>query len=616
MNRAGAILLIGAAMGCRRPHQAAEKPLATCLEIDAPTAPVGFERPFSITARVTCAGVGRGRIAWRQIAGASLRELATTDDGFGVTGRGPGFANAHPGPLPWGVVPISPRTRGEVTLEALWTDGGGHRRRREVQIAAAPRARGLSNTAIGTRVYLGGDGWRLMAVPPSSRATLDLPPGPASLIPDLAGDYRLADARGRELVLRAGRYDEAPLDCGRAGCHAAITEDAARSPMTTVLARGLGPIAGSSGPAFGPDYPGCALACHATGEIGPSDGGFTDVARELGVPADRPQRWEELPRALRRLGGVGCLACHGPAALPPPTARWSVLRTDVCAVCHDAPPRYGHVAAWQATAMAHADRDTRARSDRGCAGCHTTSGFLAATGARADRRPPAEAEPIGITCAACHAVHAHETGGPPGALLRAPPPPPLLARITGDPRVAVDPRSAVCLPCHTPDLEAPLPSASAAALWLGRGGFDPASGQPLVGGAVHAGARGGCVACHRGGPEELARGAGHRFAATPATCSPCHTKPVPPTDLAARARRLWDTWQQVAGPSASGSAPAHAGALRLDRGTPLGRAAWDVLLVLEDPGADAHNARYARALLAAAEPAIAQAATRVGAERK
>jgi hypothetical protein len=41
-----------------------------------------------------------------------------------------------------------------------------------------------------------------------------------------------------------------------------------------------------------------------------------------------------------------------------------------------------------------------------------------------------------------------------------------------------------------------------------------------------------------------------------------------------------------------------------------------VLLVIEDAGAAAHNAPYAQALLAAAEPVIAWAATRIGAAGK
>jgi hypothetical protein len=45
----------------------------------------------------------------------------------------------------------------------------------------------------------------------------------------------------------------------------------------------------------------------------------------------------------------------------------------------------------------------------------------------------------------------------------------------------------------------------------------------------------------------------------------------------------------------------HAHGLHLDRSTPLGRALWNVALVLEDPAADVHNAPYARKLLDAAE---------------
>jgi hypothetical protein len=592
-----AALAAAAALGCRR----ARPPAGACLAFDAPDAPIGFDASFSVVARATCADLPHGRIAWRQVAGPPLRALSVDADGFRLHARTPALADARPGPIPWGVVPFSPRTRGEVTLEARWTDGGGREIVRQLHVAAAPRARGLPNTPVGVRVYLGqhdNDGWHLVDRPAGSAAALDARAGLAALVPDVTGDYRLGDAGGRELVLRAARYDETPLDCGRSGCHPAVTDDAARSPMTTVLARGLAPGPAGAGPAFGPGYPGCALACHATAEPGLPDGGYVHVAGELGVAADAARRWEELPRPLRRAGGVGCLACHGPAALPPPSARWTLLRSDVCAICHDAPPTYGHVAAWLGTAMARADRDARARADRACARCHTTAGFLASVaGATADRRPPADAAPVGIACAACHAVHARETGAPPGSLLRAPATPALLAGAGAGP--------AVCLPCHTPDPDAPRPSASAAAIWLGRGGLDPATGAPLTGAPIHAGVAGGCVGCHRGGPDGLARGAGHGFGAAREGCAGCHAQPLPPpgSELTARARQLWDDWRRAAGTPAT--APAHASDARVDRATPLGRAAWDVLLVLEDPAADAHNPRYARALLAAAEAAIA-----------
>jgi hypothetical protein len=101
------------------------------------------------------------------------------------------------------------------------------------------------------------------------------------------------------------------------------------------------------------------------------------------------------------------------------------------------------------------------------------------------------------------------------------------------------------------------------------------------------------------------RGAGHAFVDGGASCAGCHAKPMVADGLAPRARALWAALLERAGqgaPAAEG--PPHARAPRLDRGTPLGRAAWDVALVLEDPSAAAHNAPYARQLLAAAERAL------------
>jgi hypothetical protein len=216
---------------------------------------------------------------------------------------------------------------------------------------------------------------------------------------------------------------------------------------------------------------------------------------------------------------------------------------------------------------------------------------LIAGGAGPSQGPGTDA----ITCAACHAVHDHGARSPaPAALLRAPPPPALLAG------AAASGRSAVCLGCHTPDRDEPRPSATAAALFYGRGGLDPASGAPLSGAVTHARVAEGCVGCHRSGPAAVERGAGHRFATAPSTCASCHTQPAPASDVVERARRLWASWR---GPDAGG--PPHAGDARLDRRTPRGRAAWNVLLVLEDPAAGIHNAPYARTLLAAAERALA-----------
>ncbi len=601
MNVPRALLVVVAAFAnvcaCRR--VAPDCSGGALVEVDAPSAPVGFGASFTVIGKPLCAAASAGTMTWR-------RDGGDLQSGFVARASTPTLAEALGGPAPWGVIPLSPRTRGEVVLEGIWSDGRGHEERHEVRVAAAPRARGLASTPVDTRIYLGplGSTWRLEATPAHSATVVQATAGAPSLVPDVVGDYRLVDGAGRTLTLRAARYDETPLDCARAGCHPSEAKAAEASRMTSVLARGIAPVsdrglAPSGTPVerktgalatFGAAYPGCALACHATGEPGVADGGFSHVQAELGGGALDARPWDEVPRALRRLGGVGCLACHGPGALPETSARWAILRTDVCATCHDAPPRYGHVVAWRGNAMSRADRD--ARTTRGtCARCHTTWGFLA----RAERRAPSDADAVGITCAACHAPHAR--GAPAPSLLRATSTPALLTA----PALAEATRaSAVCLPCHTPDAGEASPSASAAALWLGRGGLEPATGAPLEGPRPHGAVARGCVGCHRAGPSDLQRGAAHAFVARRQDCASCHAGGVPADDVRARALAAWQLVRARLGADAA-SGPHHARGQRLDLATPLGRAAWDVALVLEDPAAAAHNAPYARLLLSAAE---------------
>jgi len=307
-----------------------------------------------------------------------------------------------------------------------------------------------------------------------------------------------------------------------------------------------------------------------------------------------------LPRDLRRLGGVGCLACHGPGAVPAATARWAILRSDVCATCHDAPPRYGHVAAWRSSAMARADADARTRAAP-CARCHTTQGFLHAEAVLKDPRPaPDAAGSLGIGCAACHAVHAREKAA---HLVRRVRPSALL----GDRAVGA---SALCAACHAPE-QPGAPGSSAAAIWAARGGIEPKTGAPLDAAPVHGGVS--CIECHRAGPSELTRGATHAFRADRSACQRCHAERdtgAAQLALEARARELWNRISRAAEPAArapkdAGTTPPHASSAALNVSTPLGRAAFNALLVLEDRGAASHGLAYARALLDAAERGLA-----------
>jgi hypothetical protein len=602
---------------------ATAKTAAPRLDFGPPQAQVGFGAPFSVSVKVV-SGPRPPRIGWRQIGGPALPELRPSEDGFRVDGRTvpwrTALGTAEP---PWGVVPISPRTRGEAVLEATWSDPAGKPLRHEIRIAAASRSRGLTTVPTGGRLYLGGKKWQIVRAAEGSHATIDEQEGLASLMPDVSGVWRLRDGEGRTLDLIAGRYDDVPLDCSRARCHAEMLAGAAVSPMTTVLARMLDGIPKQAPNAeHAADYPGCALGCHAAGEPGISDGGFHDMAASMNRGGGERVPWSAMPRMLRRMGGVGCLSCHGPGAVPDPRASWTTLRSDVCAVCHDAPPVYGHVAAWRSSVDARADHDPKAASKSPCTTCHTTWGFLLAqkpaTSASppgktptasiaasqdhltfmASLRPPAQAGAIGLACAVCHDPHPtpDATGKAPHALLRKIARPPILPALSEKSAR----RSEICLPCHTPDPSRPtVPFASAAAIWLGRGGLDPATGAAMEGPAPLADLEGGCLHCHAGEPS-ASRGGNHTFAARLASCPDCPRLDANrPDGVRSRARQLY--LDARVGRIVGEVRPLHRSTATLRRNSPASRALWNLLLLLEDNAAEIHNPPYAMALLDSAE---------------
>jgi hypothetical protein len=573
----------------------------------------GFDAPVRITATPGCPEAAATHVSWKTVAGAELRSSGVESDGRVFFGRTAPIDALVAASDAWGIVPISPQTRSETVLEARFGCGNGALCRRTVHVSAAARSRGLPNVAVGTRMYLHGHGWHVTDAPSSVSASLVATDRYAAFTPGARGAFVLEDGSGRSLRITAGKYDETPLDCGKSGCHMDVVQASLSSPMATILERGLdAPFSG--------DYPACALACHATGEPGIDDGGFVAVSAALGRSTPTlAHGYDSLPASLRRLAGVGCLACHGPGAIPEESARFAILRSGVCATCHDAPPRYGHVAAWNASAMARADHDSRTR-DAPCARCHTTWGFLD----RPKAKPPDPAGGAGIGCAACHAVHDAQatTGGAHGvaphangahSLLRAEPLPELLSELPASASA-----SRVCLPCHTASPSEAVPAASEALLWAGRGGLDE-HGAPLSANAPHVATPGGCLGCHRTSSADVEHGRSHGFGADTAACGACHAEKRPSPDVAKRAAALWARLGRAIsasgplhaarrGAATSVNSPLHAdpaAAARLfERGasnTPLGAAAWDVALVLEDRGAAVHGGSYANQLLDTAE---------------
>ncbi len=354
---------------------------------------VGLGNAFDVRAAPLCPEAEPMRTSFTVTGGAPLERVVLDPDGRHMTAAT--RTTPPTSPADSGIVPVSARAQRESRTEVTFRVelGDGARFERKLGISALARASGLGDVGLSHPVLLGGDGWSLLVKPPTSTAELRRVGALFELLPDKAGSYKLADTAGHTLSVHSGRYDQTPLDCGRAGCHADVANSVHDSPMTQVLASDLGGCHSLTDPS-------CASACHTTGEPGTNDGGFTHVADELGLPL-LPADYDDLPRALRRLGGVGCLACHGPTKIPEPSQRFALMKSDVCAVCHDAPPRYGHVQALASTRMGHADNSRRVRTEPACARCHT------AWGAVGRPAPPRDVEPFGLACATCHDVHPH-----------------------------------------------------------------------------------------------------------------------------------------------------------------------------------------------------------------
>ncbi len=559
---------------------AVEAQLSPLIELTPDQPQVGFGARFEIEARPGCTAAQHGHVEWTQVGGPSLIRIEPSADGFRMQSR------THErryliaqDPVPWGLLPISPRTRGDYTLEAKLTTEDGREIVRRTHVAAAARASGIPSLALDHTALLLGVDWTIRErIPNSAQATLTVK-GDVTEFTGVEGRFVLVDGQGRDLRLSVDRYDETVLDCGRPECHASAAEHALTSPMTTIFRRGIeGQIEGYE--------PGCAVACHTLGEPGTNDGGFVHLAREFGhaIPTGE-DAWSALPRAMRRVGSVGCGACHGPAAIPEPTARWAILRADVCATCHDAPPRYGQVAAWRESRMSRSDELVETRVEP-CARCHTTAGFLAAVGIREiveERRAPAHAGFFGVACSACHATHGDHVDK---ALVRRIAPPATLAAV---PEAVRNGPGNVCLTCHSPTTADGAPEASSAAILYAANG-------------PHASLPDGCVTCHRGrrlmtAQFPLDAGGNHGFAADLDTCTPCHAQGAPRDQTIAT--RAIDLYNRLAG------------ALPVDRplhAQPIAEGAPDrapmirnLRLVIEDRGAWAHNPAYARSLLDQAE---------------
>lgn len=558
-------------------------------------AQVGYDAELELRVVPGCDAARNTPIRWRQIEGETLPKLTVSEQGRRVVLRTLPRSHYFGAALPEGIVAVSPRTQGRYVLEATAAADGKAPQTTRITLSSIARATGLSSLAPQQRVMLGTPNLRIQVAPRGSNARVERHGDVDTFMPDVAGRYVLTDGRQR-LGLQALPHERTPLDCGRAECHATETAGARDTAMSHALDRLLLRDQQHA------DDVRCALECHVVGEPGVHDGGFVDVAHDLGLSGLPDTGFSAWPTPLRRLGAVRCTACHGPGAVPEAEGRARILRADVCASCHDAPPAYVHVAQWSRSKMARSDAGERTRTNAACARCHTTGGFLDAIGVRkrADRSRDPDDTVVGISCAACHAAH-----GPrfDRALMRRAPPAATPARAWNSPT------STLCAQCHTPTPDALVPEASSAALFSGSVTFPVHAGGDVVEGpAPHASTTEGCMACHgaRHGEPKL----DHSFAVQPDTCQSCHPQGTPRDADAALHEQALALLRMISNacraPINEPNTPLHAlSAEDPCRHRPnLARARYAALLVAEDAAAATHNRPFGLQLLELARQAL------------
>jgi hypothetical protein len=585
--------------------EAAPQPVSATRLFDLPDslAQVGYDAAVVLEVRPGCPEAAQGELHWRQVEGEPLAALHSEVRGqrlsFRTLPRAHFFAEASSE----GIVAVSPRSQGRVVLEAVANVPGMLTQRQRLTVTSIARATGLSSIAVGQRIMLDDVGYRVTRGLQGSRAAMPSADGMQTFLPEASGRYELTDAQGESLEVQAVRHDHTPMDCARSECHVQISRNALASPMSHAFTLPF---------AHGAEDATCMLDCHVVGEPGLSDGGFRDVAHELGISLNADLREVDLPPALTRLAGVRCTSCHGPGAVPAHAGRARILRADVCATCHDAPPAYTHVDEWKRSAMARADGDPATR-EPACAACHTTGGFLNALGVRV--RPDLsrdEGVRVGIACAACHAPHGAHVGK---RLVRATSLPTTLPNLGA----FADKTSVLCAQCHAPSAGEALPSAGAAVLWSGSVKLpEHLGGDALEHDVPHAQDGAGCGGCHglkATSPSEhgTRTHTDHSFAASRDACGHCHTAPGASdahlrlkAELAERAAALAARLAPDCGQTPL-TAP-HRMAAAACRNGAQERARYVLRLVQEDPAAYAHNAGFARILLDWAEAQLASAA--------
>ncbi len=358
----------------------------------------------------------------------------------------------------FGVLPILPDTRGEMSVTVTVSDGRGQSVSKSLTVDAASVLTGSQNVAMGTRVYLnsGHDGtnaWTL-TVPTGTGSTAALDDTAArtpSFVADKKGKYTVAEGTHTmdiyvgdwQGIITGGSGNSITVDSNCIACH---DDNIAPDEITpwlgtghaTMFTRGIN---GGNGSSYGPS----CIVCHTVGnDKGVANGGFDDVAATAGwsMPAPAAGNWDAMVASVpqvAKLANIQCENCHGPqnstAHRKTQDANlvshpWSSPRirysAELCATCHASGTGHHNYSEWSQldpnTGWGHSNRAapvnlglSSGALNPHCGRCHTAQGYSGYSDQLASGNPgnlvstqtaevtAANVEPV--TCTACHDPH-------------------------------------------------------------------------------------------------------------------------------------------------------------------------------------------------------------------
>jgi len=331
----------------------------------------------------------------------------------------------------FGIVPIMPDTRGQMTASVTVDDGHGQKTSASLTINAASVAADHKNLPLHQRVYVnsghtGTSAWTITSAPAGSTAAFDDPTARTpSFVPDMIGPYTIAEGANTMTVyastwfgaIGGGSGDDITVSGRCSVCHQNPTLQAqfdipdvftpwTQTAHATTLTRGMNGD-------LSDHFSGACVGCHTTGyDLGVANGGFDDVAKTTGwlMPALDAANWTNLVASdpqLAQVSNVQCESCHGPqGGLAGDPGGFTIAHTktwdanqksqpfqsprisyasEVCGTCHaaGADHKYSEWATADPTGMSHSNRGgengasaSATGLNSSCGRCHSAQGYM------------------------------------------------------------------------------------------------------------------------------------------------------------------------------------------------------------------------------------------------